>query len=135
VAQHRLGIARAVGMVGEQGRVCVACFFKRREQPDVQVGLPLRRDTRIYGHSHELMPEPQVGPSGTRIPVCTHWSAGESASGCTEDSSAGCTLAPITAAVSTSSLALGLQRASRAPTASLTVGGTDGHPAASISLT
>ena len=64
-----------------------------------------------------------------------HSSAGVCASARTQASSDGSTRAPITAADSTACRVPGLARASRAPTASRTVGGTDGHPAARISLT
>ena len=53
----------------------------------------------------------------------------------TDDRSSRSTRDPITAAASTARRAPGLDRASLAPTASRTVGGTDGHPAARISLT
>jgi hypothetical protein len=53
----------------------------------------------------------------------------------TDDSSAGSTRVPIAAAASTARRVPGPARASRAPTASRTVGGTDGHPLARTSLT
>jgi hypothetical protein len=74
-------------------------------------------------------------PSGIRIPVVTHSSTAAKEPARTDTSSFRFTLVPATAAASTARRVPGLDRASRAPTASRTVGGTDGHPPARISVT
>jgi len=50
VPQHRLRIARALGVVGQQRGVRIATFFQRGQEPCVQFGPAVRRDPRCHGH-------------------------------------------------------------------------------------
>ena len=64
VAQHRLGVPRALAVVGQQGRVGVGPIGQHGQPPRVQRDLPGRGDRIRHRHPEQLVPEAQVGSVG-----------------------------------------------------------------------